>query len=232
MATIPFALSITHLVSSAGAAVGFAAIVGLAILVLLFFSQARETATLRRRADEAEAQLRELAAYVEQLLRRPAAQPTPTPAPRTGTVGAVPPPSAARVAARQAAFPAASRTAPAPAAAARPGAALSAAALIPAAPAGVGAPALSAATRLIPLAEADSISIRALRNGDGESAPESEASNGAPAPTPPPPPRRPPPPAPRRRAQRRRPRLAPLPGHAAAGLALPGLAGRPPAGAG
>ncbi len=44
-------------------------------------------------------------------------------------------------------------------------------ATIPAAPAGVGAPALSSATRLIPLVEPDEISIRALRpstNGDGE----------------------------------------------------------------
>src|ERR1700758_5215656 len=91
MATIPFALSISHLVSSAGADVGFAAILGLAVLVLLFFSQARETATLRRRADEAEEQLRDLAAYVEQLLRRPAGQPTPARTP--GTVAPVPPPA-------------------------------------------------------------------------------------------------------------------------------------------
>jgi LytR cell envelope-related transcriptional attenuator len=166
MATIPFALSISHLVSSAGADVGFAAILGLAILVLLFFSQARETATLRRRADEAEQQLRDLAAYVEQLLRRPTAQPTEAPA--TGAVA--PPPAAARVAARQAAFPAAGRPAPAPAAATVGAAAASATAVatIPAAPAGVAAPALSSATRLIPLPAADPISIRALKNGNGD----------------------------------------------------------------
>jgi LytR cell envelope-related transcriptional attenuator len=178
MATIPFALSISHLVSSAGADVGFAAILGLAVMVLLFFSQARETATLRRRADEAEQQLRDLAAYVEQLSRRPAAQPTR--AASTGTVAPVPPPAAARVAARQAAFPAASRPAPAPAAAA-------AVATIPAAPAGVGAPALSSATRLIPLAEPDAISIRALKNGNGEAGhgaePESPDTVAAPAAT-------------------------------------------------
>ncbi len=175
MATIPFGLSISHLVSSAGADVGFAAILGLAILVLLFFSQARETATLRRRADEAEEQLRHLTGYVDQLSRtRSAAQPVQAPA--TGTVVPVPPPAAARVAARQAAFPAASR--PVPAAAVAAGAA-SAVATIPAAPAGVGAPALSSATRLIPLVPPDPISIRALKNGDAETAPESEA---APAP--------------------------------------------------
>jgi hypothetical protein len=174
MATIPFALSISHLVSSAGADVGFAAILGLAVMVLLFFSQARETATLRRRADEAEERLRQLAAYVDQLARRPAAQPTQ--APTTGTVAPVPPPAAARVAVRQAAFPAASRPAPAAAAAATS----SAVATIPAAPAGVGAPALSSATRLIPLAEPNPISIRALKNGHGDA--ESAPVDTAPAP--------------------------------------------------
>jgi hypothetical protein len=176
MATIPFALSISHLVSSAGADVGFAAILGLAIMVLLFFSQARETNTLRRRADEAEDQLRQLAAYVEQLARRPSGQSTHAP----GTVAPVPPPASARVAARQAAFPAASRPAPGPAGSAAAGAAgagvASAMATIPAAPAGVGAPALSSATRLIPLTEpAGAMSIRALRNGDGEAVHEPEA---------------------------------------------------------
>ena len=169
MATIPFALSISHLVSSAGADVGFAAILGLAVMVLLFFSQARETATLRRRADEAEDQLRRLAAYVEQVARRPAGQPTQAGGSGlgSGTVAPVPPPAAARVAARQSAFPAASRPAPASAPAA---AAMGAVATIPAAPAGVGAPALSSATRLIPLAEPSgtgSISVRSLKNGDG-----------------------------------------------------------------
>jgi preprotein translocase subunit SecG len=164
MATIPFALSISHLVSSAGADVGFAAILGLAVLVLLFFSQARETATLRQRADEAEEQLRQLAAYVDQTSRGRAA-PT-TQAPSTRAVLPAPPPAAARVSARQTAFPAASRPAPAPAVAADAGGV----ATIPAAPAGVGAPALSAATRLIPPAGADPISIRALKNADGDSA--------------------------------------------------------------
>jgi LytR cell envelope-related transcriptional attenuator len=177
MATIPFGLSISHLVSSAGADVGFAAILGLAILVLLFFSQARETATLRRRADEAEEQLRHLAGHVDQLSRtRPAAQPVQAPA--TGTVVPVPPPAAARVAARQAAFSAASRPVPA----GRVGAssagagATGAVATIPAAPAGVGAPALSSATRLIPLAPPEPISIRALKNGDAAIVPEPEAT--------------------------------------------------------
>jgi hypothetical protein len=147
MAAIPFALSIHHFISSVGADAGFAAIIGLALLVLLFFAQARETANLRRRADAAESELQALQMYVQQLAR------TPAPAPTTSAPVAAPP-AAARIAARPAAAPVASRAVvPEPA---------GALATIPAAPAGVGAPALSSATRLIPLA--DEISIRALNS--------------------------------------------------------------------
>jgi hypothetical protein len=178
MATIPFALSIHHFISSVGADAGFAAIIGLAIMVLLFFSQARETATLRRRADEAEGQLRQLAAYVDQLLRRPA--------PARPPAGAVAlPPAAARVAARPAAAMAAQAVS-APVAA-------GVLATIPAAPAGVGAPALSAATRLIPLADPDEISIRSLKNGNGGEPSAAVVTDDAPAPAAPAPPSGPPP---------------------------------------
>ena len=146
MAAIPYALSIHHFIISVGADAGFAAIIGLALLVLLFFSQARETAGLRRRADEAEDALHRLDA-----VRRPA-----------GPRGAAPAPAQlapdGRAGVRRAAVPAAAaRPAPARAAAGRmltPGRPpVAAMAMIPAAPAGVGAPALSAATRLIPLAD-------------------------------------------------------------------------------
>ena len=60
MGAIPFALSVHHFVSTVGADAGFAAIIGLAILVLLFFAQARETATLRERAEESEEHVRQL----------------------------------------------------------------------------------------------------------------------------------------------------------------------------
>src|SRR5436305_12320681 len=67
MASMPFALSVHSLVSSVGADAGFAAIVGLAILALLYFAQARETAGLReqaaqsaQRVDQLEARLGEL----------------------------------------------------------------------------------------------------------------------------------------------------------------------------
>src|ERR1700689_1507321 len=100
MAAIPFAtLSIHHFISSVGADVGFASIIGLALLVLLFFTQARETANLRRRADYAEGQLEELHAYMDQLSRAPAPAPVTAPAPVAA------PPAAARLGARPAAAP-------------------------------------------------------------------------------------------------------------------------------
>ena len=170
MAAIPLALSIHHFISSVGADAGFAAIIGLALLVLLFFAQARETANLRRRADEAESELQALQLYVQQLARTPA--PAPAPAPQPSVVPVAAPPAAARIGAR-------------PAAAARGGPCgrpepAGAVATIPAAPAGVGAPALSAATRLIPVG--DEISIRALR----PSIQRPRRAGGATAPPPPP----------------------------------------------
>lgn len=128
MAAIPFALvSVHHIVSSVGAYVGVASLIGVALLVLLFFSQARETATLRTRADEAGMRVQELEAEVadlaDQLAALPAEISVRAASPRGA--GAVPP-----------GVPV--------------GAGVGASALPPAAPAGVGAPALAAATRLIP----------------------------------------------------------------------------------
>ncbi|HEX4283329.1 MAG TPA: LytR C-terminal domain-containing protein [Solirubrobacteraceae bacterium] len=130
MVTIPFALSVHHFISSVGADAGFAAFIAVALLVLLYFSQARETATLRRRADEAGQRVQELetelAALADHVAALPAeisvraAGPRATPA-YAGGVGAAP----AGVSAGGLNLP-------------------------PAAPAGVGAPALAAATRLIP----------------------------------------------------------------------------------
>ncbi len=129
MAQVPFALSVHHFISSVGADVGFASLIGLALLVLLFFSQARETATLRGRADEAALRIRELEAELAEMAEQVAAIPAEI------SVRAASP----RVAAAYGA--------------AAPGASVAAGAgsgLPPAAPAGVAAPALAAATRLIP----------------------------------------------------------------------------------
>src|ERR1700735_3291970 len=81
MAPIPFAFSVHHFISSVGADAGFASIIGLAILVLLYFAQARETSTLRDRADEAEQRAVQLEARLSQGANAARAQPQ-QPAPR------------------------------------------------------------------------------------------------------------------------------------------------------
>ena len=127
MGLVPFAFSVHQIVSSVGADVGFAAIVGLAILVLLYFAQARETANLRDRAHEAAQRVEQLEARVAQVARR---QPVPA-------VVQPPPAVAASIGA--------SRVLAAPVSTG-----LTNRVAAPGAPAGVGAPALAAATRLIP----------------------------------------------------------------------------------
>jgi hypothetical protein len=133
MASLPLALSIHHFISSVGADVGFASIIGLAILVLLFFSQGRETKLLRERTE----QLAEHAQYLEGQLGFLTRQRQTAEAARERTT----PPVAARPAFGQA---------PAGAVSASRGSAIGTLAAVPAAPAGVGAPALASATKLIP----------------------------------------------------------------------------------
>ncbi|MGH2928519.1 MAG: hypothetical protein ACRDL8_09975, partial [Solirubrobacteraceae bacterium] len=157
MAPIPYALSVHHFISTYGAYAGFASVLGLAILVLLFFSQARDGALLRHRAEDAEEELRSLQSYVSQLSRaleqvRIAAEDSRG----TGPIRVAPPPAAALVA-----TPAPGREMPVPSPAVVPAPRPTVGA-IPFAPAGVGAPALSSATRLIPAGAADQIAIRAM----------------------------------------------------------------------
>ena len=126
-------LSVHHFISTVGAEVGFASLIGLALLVLLFFSQARETATLRARADEANLRIQELEGELSEL---------------SDQVAALPAEISVRAASPRAA---AAYGAAAPGAAVMAGAAAGGHdAFPPAAPAGVAGPALSAATRLIP----------------------------------------------------------------------------------
>jgi hypothetical protein len=162
MRAIPYALSVHHFISSVGADAGFAAIIGLALVVLLFFAHARETANLRRRADEAQDALHRLEQYVDQLARSGSAPPTSvglTSPPAAAPTFAVPPARAPAAAARAgAAAPVAGRTV-------EPvRSAVGVMAGLPGAPAGVGAPALNAATRLIPAADDEAIAIRANRS--------------------------------------------------------------------
>jgi len=126
----PYALSIHHFISSVGADAGFASIIGLAVLVLLYFAQARETSSLR---DQAELAAQRVAQLESRLAHAVTAQPQVAPPPS----GVAPMPTAYR----------------------RPGGLIPAApvqsvpavaAASPSPPAGVGAPPLSAATKLIP----------------------------------------------------------------------------------
>jgi hypothetical protein len=116
MGSMPLALSVHNFISSVGADAGFASIIGLAVLVLLYFAHARETANLREEAAGLTQRLQQAEARVAQLSRvqpvavAQAAQPIVTPPPSL-TVAAFP-------------FP----------------------------PSGVGAPALAAATRVVPVA--------------------------------------------------------------------------------
>ena len=49
---MPLALSVHNFISSVGADAGFASIIGLAVLVLLYFAHAKDTANLQQEADE------------------------------------------------------------------------------------------------------------------------------------------------------------------------------------
>lgn len=126
MGPIPFALSIHNFVHSVGADAGFASIIGLAVLVLLYFAQARETATLRERLDDSASRVGMLESRIAQLARAPVAVAPPV-APRPAAASAL-----------------ASRT---PSVAARVPPDL---APLPGALAGLAAPALGSATKLIP----------------------------------------------------------------------------------
>jgi LytR cell envelope-related transcriptional attenuator len=163
METIPFALSIHHFISSVGADAGFASLIGLAILVLLYFAQARETANLRGRADDAADRVHELESQLvvlsDQLSAPPenavrAARPR-----RTVADGAAPgePVRASAAAGEERAIP-------------------------PAAPAGVAAPALTAATKSIP-DRAEAIAPPRFASTDASGA---AAGNGAEIGAPPP----------------------------------------------
>ncbi len=137
MATIPFAISVHHFISSVGADVGFASIIGLAILVLLYFSQARETANLREQAYEANQRVSQLEARLTTIARQQQQAAAATAQP------AAAPPAAAGAGNQTAA--AGARRNPF-----RTPALVGATAVAPGPPAGVAAPALTAATKLIP----------------------------------------------------------------------------------
>src|SRR5437588_4450744 len=69
MASMPLALSVHNFISSVGADAGFAAIIGLAVLILLYFAHARETANLREQAALLTQRLQQAEARAAQLAR-------------------------------------------------------------------------------------------------------------------------------------------------------------------
>jgi LytR cell envelope-related transcriptional attenuator len=139
---VTFAFTVHTFVDKIGAYAGFAAAVGLALLALLIFAQARELRRLREWGSNAHDRLadleRRLAAAME-LARRAgsAAQRTSVPAATRGPRPAGPTAPAARPAARPVVTASTSSPIRLP--------------LLPAAPAGVGAPALASATVVVPL---------------------------------------------------------------------------------
>ena len=72
---MPLALSVHNFISSVGADAGFASIIGLAILVLLYFAHARETSALREQAAELATRLQDAEARLYQATRAGAAVP-------------------------------------------------------------------------------------------------------------------------------------------------------------
>jgi LytR cell envelope-related transcriptional attenuator len=150
MGSLPYALSIHHFITTVGAYAGFAALVGLAILALLYFAQARETSSLREQMAQSAERLQQLEARLTALLRgQSGGAVQATPAPASGSSDDPLPDERTIATARglSASAPASAPTSPSGSPPAPPG---PAAAPEPAAPAGVGAPALAAATRLIP----------------------------------------------------------------------------------
>ncbi len=145
MVSPPFALSVHSLLSSTGADAGFAAIAGLAIMVLLFFAQARETSNLRSSLEHATEQIESLEARLQAVARAQAAAQTAAAVQRATRPGVPSPAAAAMAASVRTRFDGV----PAPSMPALGG--LPLAALPPSAPAFAGAPALGAATRLIPV---------------------------------------------------------------------------------
>ena len=201
MAALPYALSVHHFISQVGDYVGFAAIVAVAIMVLLLFAHARETAELRRRAEYAEDELSLLHEQVEWLrdVQQPRAAAAAGEAPAGIAAAGAGAPAGVAAAAAGIASATSAGTAGTVAAVPPPASASHRRAVVFGAPVGVGAPALSSATKLIPptdeelraVAAAAAAAESAGRAGPAISAaePGRSAGRGAPvaAPTAPPP---------------------------------------------
>ncbi len=139
--SLPFALSPSNFISNVGSDAGFAALIGLAILVLLYFAHAREAKTQR---EELEAARERIDVLERQLAAGTVSAPIPVaPRPAVATAAGVTRPPVTGT-----------QAPPVPATASAP----------LAAPAGMAAPALLDATRVVPafeeLAEPDEVDAR------------------------------------------------------------------------
>jgi hypothetical protein len=145
--SIPFALSIHNFIHSVGADCGFAAIIGLALVVILFFAHARETANLRDGLDDAHERIEALQQQLQQVRNLQASQPRAAMPAQGGMPPVAPRPGGASALRTTAAATAvtAGAVGAATAVASRAGAAT-----IPSAIEGQGAPSLGSATKLIP----------------------------------------------------------------------------------
>src|SRR5436190_8143450 len=123
---LPLALHIPHVVEQAGSLAGFAAVIGLAVLSALYFSQARDLRRLREWAGRAPERAAEsqpggpVPGRVVAVPQRPAVQPEPQPKPATNGDSA-PSVTAAPAGAAAAAGAAAGAAAAGAAQAAKPG---------------------------------------------------------------------------------------------------------------
>jgi hypothetical protein len=80
---MPFALSVHNFINSVGADAGFASVIGLAVLILLYFAHARDAASLRDEAATLSQRLAEAEARLAQA-QRDQGGPAPEPSPATG----------------------------------------------------------------------------------------------------------------------------------------------------
>src|SRR5262245_5615064 len=111
MTTPIVALSVSDQVEKLGAYAGFAAVVGLAVLALLYFASARELKRLREWADRAPERVADLEARIGELARQRAAVPQPVGKAVAAKPGAKPATAAAAAAAQPAAKAAAAKAA-------------------------------------------------------------------------------------------------------------------------
>ncbi|WP_249011315.1 LytR C-terminal domain-containing protein [Conexibacter sp. DBS9H8] len=138
--SIPFALSLTKYLHSAGTDIGFGSLIAVALLVVLYFAGARESRILREELEDADDRLAELETRVGETIAAASARGPVSagPGPRPGVV------PAPRVAAQMIGSTVARVSAEATASAAAPPRGV-----LLGSPAGSGAPALGSATKLI-----------------------------------------------------------------------------------